>query len=581
MATEWQNYLDEEGFSQFEEARKLSDEYSLDDPEDDPYLSKYKAREILCSIKEKLKSQFEANPDCEHLRFASAALDVKLGSNYVDTEELPTGEEHLLRALDELEKYRLHKDASNIYHSILNNIGILWTGRRNQKKALEYFLRAESVYNDWKQEASGSPKSIEEYYRKFDEDSEKLEYQRNQAFEATYTHTLYYMAQVHAKLGDSKQSAQYCQTTLQRQLDSQTYDPYDWSINAATLSQYYITVGDFRQARHCLACSQLIFQEIEANGSIKKDMETYEEKYTQAKADIEICWAKYGIALLEESKDLLMKEVEDKGAEEKKSTNDEKMKYQNFNLEVTFHEDKITCDFVQVFSDAREVFLKVQKWLNDAKEFYVFDGRCTDHIEVIQDQSRAFKVLAFFEMDLERQCKMHKRRIDMLAAIVGELNPQHYLLIMRQLTFELAEIFSQMVDLKYSIMESESPTPSRHIIKKINTLIQQSIEHYQTYMDSLKDGKPELPEEFSDSNTRPALIAKFCMGRLHSKFLVSDVQQRLENIKKTSACYEFIINYCDKFPHGAEVVALELSVCREMVPLLPVKMEKIRQQAEM
>ncbi|XP_033736079.1 KIF-binding protein-like [Pecten maximus] len=579
MATEWHNYLNEEGFSQFEQARKLSDEYSLDDPEDDPYLSKYKAREILCGIKEKLKSLFEANPDCEHLRFASAAVDVKLGSNYVDTEELPTGEEHLLRALDELEKFRLNRDASNIYHSILNNIGILWTGRRNQKKALEYFLKAESVYNDWKQEANGSPKSIEEYYKKFEEDSEKLEYQRNLNFEATYTHTLYYMAQVHAKLGDSKKSAQYCQTTLQRQLDSQTYDPYDWSINAATLSQYYITVEDFRQARHCLACSELIFQEVEGNGSIKKDMETYEEKYCQAKADIERCWAKYGIALLEASKDVLMKE--DEGAVGKKSTQEEKMKYQNFNLEVTFHEDKITCEFVQVFSEAREVFLKVQKWLTDSKEFYVFDGRCTDHIEIIQDHSRVFKALAFFEMDLERQCKMHKRRIDMLAAIVGELNPQHYLLIIRQLTFELAEIYSQMVDLKFTIMESESSTPSRHIIKKINTLVQQSIDHYKSYLDSLKNGKPDLPDEFSESDTRPALIAMFCMGRLISKFLLSDVQQRLQNIKKTSACYEFIIEYCNKFPDAAEVVALELSVCKEMVPLLPVKMEKIRQQAEL
>ncbi|XP_069117870.1 KIF-binding protein-like [Argopecten irradians] len=580
MATEWKDYLEAEGFSQFEEARKLSDEYSLDDPEDDPYLSKYKAREILSGIKEKLKTFFEANPDCEHLRFASAALDVKLGANYVDTEELPTGEEHLLRALDELEKFRLNKDASNIYHSILNNIGILWTGRRNQKKALEYFLKAESVYTDWKQEVGGSPKSIEEYYKKCEEDSEKLEYQRGLNFEATYTHTLYYMAQVHAKLGDSEKSAQYCQTTLQRQLDSQTYDPYDWSINAATLSQYYITIEDFRQARHCLACSELIFQEVEGNGSIKKDMETYEEKYGQAKADIERCWAKYGIALLEASKDALMKD-EGQEAEGKKSSQDEKMKYQNFNLEVTFHEDKITCEFVQVFSDAREVFLKVQKWLNDSKEFYVFDGRCTDHIEIIQDHSRVFKALAFFEMDLERQCKMHKRRIDMLAAIVGELNPQHYLLIIRQLTFELAEIYSQMVDLKFTIMESESSTPSRHIIKKINSLVQQSIDQYKSYLDSLKGGKPDLPDEFSESDTRPALIAMFCMGRLFSKFLLSDVQQRLQNIKKTSSCYEFLIEYCSKFPDAAEKVALELSVCKEMVPLLPVKMEKIRQQAEL
>ena len=38
--------------------------------------------------------------------------------------------------------------------------------------------------------------------------------------------------------------------------------------------------------------------------------------------------------------------------------------------------------------------------------------------------------------------KMHKRRIDMLGALVSQLNPQYYLLVCRQLDFELAEAYS-------------------------------------------------------------------------------------------------------------------------------------------
>lgn len=45
------------------------------------------------------------------------------------------------------------------------------------------------------------------------------------------------------------------------------------------------------------------------------------------------------------------------------------------------------------------------------------DGYVTDHVEILQDHSALFRNLAFFEEDLERRCKMHKRRIDMLEPI--------------------------------------------------------------------------------------------------------------------------------------------------------------------
>lgn len=45
------------------------------------------------------------------------------------------------------------------------------------------------------------------------------------------------------------------------------------------------------------------------------------------------------------------------------------------------------------------------------------DGYVTDHIEILQDHSALFRGLAFFEEDLERRCKMHKRRVDMLEPI--------------------------------------------------------------------------------------------------------------------------------------------------------------------
>lgn len=86
----------------------------------------------------------------------------------------------------------------------------------------------------------------------FPDDNLKSDLERQSDFNATFTHTLYYLAQVNAALGNSEKGAMYCHTTLLRQLETEQYDPVDWALNCATLSQYYITQGNYMLSRHCL-----------------------------------------------------------------------------------------------------------------------------------------------------------------------------------------------------------------------------------------------------------------------------------------------------------------------------------------
>lgn len=41
--------------------------------------------------------------------------------------------------------------------------------------------------------------------------------------------------------GETERAATYCHSTLQRQLKLNQFSPMEWALNAATLSQYYIT----------------------------------------------------------------------------------------------------------------------------------------------------------------------------------------------------------------------------------------------------------------------------------------------------------------------------------------------------
>lgn len=66
-----------------------------------------------------------------------------------------------------------------------------------------------------------------------------------------------------------------------------------------------------------------------------------------------------------------------------------------------------------------------------------------------------------------------KNKCDCFSA---DLNSQYYLLIRRQLMFELAETYNEMLDLKLSRANRQADTQSldNHTIKKINHLCSSS-----------------------------------------------------------------------------------------------------------
>ena len=557
------------------------------------------------------------------------------GVNYAETEEQQTGQDYLSKCLEQLQPFRLHPHATGLYLEAVNQLGCVWTGRQKPEDAVQFFIEAENTYLEYKDVVGGAPWTPDEILSPPRDDQEKLEQERMTSFESGYTHTLFYFAQVYAQLDKKGLSARYCHRTLQRQLDSSDFDPLDWCLHAATLSQYYMTEQEFTMSRHCLASAEVIYQQAESNSEDWSDDK--KEKLLQAKADIQRCWAKYGLVLLESSREKLyaeademtetsenrpesemtlemektrssleseeptgdasMNEEHNEGEETEETEKEQEVNKANeteekkeklekiqerFNLEVTAHEEKVTDQALTVFDEAREVYLNVKRCLESAKDFYKLDQHCPDYIAIVQDQSLAFKLLAFFEMDFERQCKMHKRRIDMLNDVLKELNPQHYLLVMRQLMYEIADTYSQILDLKLAILEASGTTrPTPHNIKKINILASQSIKYYQDYLNTLKGDKPVYPDEFPPNDIRPGLIAMFCMGRLYSKFLTGDIQTKLLNIKKTKDCYQFVVDYCKRNPSSKNLVKVELDICEEMVVLLPHKMEKLRRESEM
>ena len=308
------------------------------------------------------------------------------------------------------------------------------------------------------------------------------------------------------------------------------------------------------------------------------DQQDQSEKLLKCRADISRCWVKYCLNLLQESKSAIQSAENDTEITSSSETPMEAShEVAQFDLDVSAFEGDTPVSHVLTFEDARHVFILGQKHLDLARQFYVLDGYVTDYVSITQDYSQLFKNLAFFEHDIDRQCRMHKRRADMLLETAKQLNPQFYLVICRQLTFETAEIYNSLVELKYSSAEQREGPPTPHMIKKINQLVQQSIDQFQAFVDSFRDHKKEMPKTFEADSLHPVLVSKFYVARLYTKFIVSDKSQRVQNMKKALDLYQGLLDYSDAHPDMPPVFNEELSVCKEMVQLMPLKMTKIMQ----
>ncbi|ESO02769.1 hypothetical protein HELRODRAFT_81219 [Helobdella robusta] len=592
MSIEFLCFLNDEGGKLYLEALNLMEVESKFDPVTSPHQSHYKARKILEMLVDKIENiqKIQNNDDVAR---ALAVLHLKLAINRIETDELSAGENELKRCRSLIDNCdNNYEKNSGINQEVLNHLGLLYSRRTELDKALEYLLESKSIYEKFVKDFGGCPWTVDNFFQTHsfnaEQNSPEIISKRIDIFEDNYTHTLYYLAQIFGKLERNIDSALYCKETLKRQLDRNKYEPLEWAMNAATLSQYYITIYDFTTARYCLASAETILKEFgEKPASLKvpvtnadgQDAINVLERLPKAWADLFRCWSKYSLVLLEHSRDSLMeKSKDDEISNIQNSSAECNSKKEFFNLETTSAVNQITDRRVLVFDEAKQVFLQTQSWLNSAKEFYCLDDHCSDYVDIVKDNSTLFKLLLFFEPDLTRQCKMHKRRADMLTEILHLLNPQFYLDVCRQLAFEIGEVFTAILDNKLALLEltGSARMCDGHANNKINILAKKSIEYFQLYLSYLKKNDKTFPETFQDDDERPALIAHFHCGRLFSKILTASPKENLQNTKNSLDCYNFLVEYCRKNPSAAKKVKEERDACEEMVKLLPGKMDKIK-----
>lgn len=240
-----------------------------------------------------------------------------------------------------------------------------------------------------------------------------------------------------------------------------------------------------------------------------------------------------------------------------------------------------SCALARTFPAARSLFKLSFDWFTRASLFYVLDGWVSDHIPIQQDISLAYKLLAVFDPDLSRQCKMHKRRIDLLAPIASKLSVAAYQEFYQQITDEVASCYAEMMELKSFIYHMKvkvlgakfSEKQRKSAQSKINELCLKAIQFYQAWLASWsKDGSMEV-KELDPYYHRWYLMAMFKVARCYSKIYHEDPTVLNQFTKKAYEQYKAVVNKAESW-HAESAMGEELELCRQMVQLLPLKMDK-------
>ena len=415
--------------------------------------------------------------------------------------------------------------------------------------------------------------------------------EREKALDLLNTHSFYYLAQVYEKTGCPDQAGVCCHITLKKQLELKSYDALDWATNATTLSHHYVVTDKFVSAKVHLAAARFILDKYKGDDFLHKefaceeDKAVLEEKIQHCGAKIERALGKYSLIMLHKSQDKMVA-MQDEDMVVEDVTEDE----------ATI--DAITSEFPSVemdpaisdipsklatdFETARAVFLPGQRSYRKAQElFFTFNEHCTDYVEINQDLSSMNKLLVFFETDIDRKFKIHKRRVELLEVPLKELSETYFLMVVRQLLFELGEVHESMMDAKIDKMRNGTDLRVSETIRKVNALVDKSIYYFQRYLKTLNTGKDKTtkPDKYAADSVRPALVANFHLARLYDKYQVpEDSQEKLGYKIQTYANFKAVVEYCKRNEEAAGVVQDELKICQEMVRLLPVKIEKMRRE---
>lgn len=376
--------------------------------------------------------------------------------------------------------------------------------------------------------------------------------------EGCHTTTIFLLSQVYGQKGDAPMASKYCYMTLCRQLQTkQEFSRKEWAKNAIILSAYFDSIRDFSKGLNCLRAGERLMPVEPADEDTAGVVAWgYARHYLNQLA--------YYASVASGEEALVT------GA----SRADEW--WCGFALQPQICLEQV--NHVTSFDGAREVFKEGNKWFQLALQYYVIDGCCTDHIKLLQDISQLYKYLIVFETDVDRRIAMHLRRVEKLEKLPDELNFQSYATLVRQLLFDVGDVYTDVLELR--ILQKKSPEgklgkPLSEA--KLNQLTSHALSFFVRFCGTFKDLKSgKIPEVLDEDSRVPFFRCLMRIAHLQSKHWYKTPKEEYDGIAGSIERYNDALKFAraNKLQSNNEC-AHEVRLAEEMVQLLPGKQRDV------
>ena len=385
-------------------------------------------------------------------------------------------------------------------------------------------------------------------------------------FEHNYTLTIFYFAQAFTKLDFQKKAIHFCSVTLKRQIENDEYDVKDAVKNCINLSDFYLESQNLAQTEYILKCALSLLP----SDKIQKK---------KLRASVQSQLGKYYLERLKLAH--LLKNRNTSISKEKNL--DELLNKKKFTIDklkdINFPEIKD----VHNLEDVKSLFRKGNTQLQRALKIFILDGYVTEHIKINQTLSQLYKYLCSFETDNGRIFAMEERRINILEPIVQGINHKVYVIQWQEISLELAEIFCELFEANFEIFKNNPKKFDQKRIDEINKFGNKSLFYYKDIIGYIETeyGK-ETEKKFEDFIT--IITIKSNIARLYSKIIyVNDIKNRVDSLKISLDIYKqvhILLKGAKDIFGDKEELKENLTMCEEMIGMLPIKIDKINRGEE-
>ncbi|XP_018579803.1 KIF1-binding protein-like [Anoplophora glabripennis] len=277
---------------------------------------------------------------------------------------------------------------------------------------------------------------------------------------------------VYGKVGLKELYAEMQHKCLQKELDLNDGDPVQWAMKCYRLASLLLTECKWVLARYHLAAAQAVLDPLEVGF-------TPNPLIYRAQAELARVWVNYGLHLFSISKKACLERRLNDESDiidlEKSPQTKEDVGNSTFNdLEVSVPNVPVT-EILNI-QEAKSLFTNTHKWIKRARLYYTLRDYPIQYVNIVLELSELYRLLAFYEVDVDSAYNLQKKRYDTLETLSGilkEVRPNCYAAVSVELIREIIDVQIELMNLNLKKLynpDRETNLNESDIKRRVDTL---------------------------------------------------------------------------------------------------------------